>query len=302
MMKKTRVLMCLLTSSVIFSMAAADGYAQSASAAMDEIAILREDLKILQRQMYRANNEVNPTSAADFAVKIGEFDEEIRKMTGRIDELEFKIKGLEDKIDLINKDIDVRIKMLEGKPIAPTASDAGAVSISEAAKSKKFAPKVAADAPKSVTGESVAKGEDLAPVKTKSAEELYQAGLEALKTSDYATADQNFNSILKRYPNDKLAGNAQYWLGEVYYAKKDWQRAAIAFAKGIEKYKNGTNGILSLRPSFFLASCTREGVLTRPLRKEGRVSVSKPSTCSCCRSGRAFSQSSRLRTRWMGPS
>ena len=246
MMKKTRVLMCLLTSSVIFSMAAADGYAQSASAAMDEIAILREDLKILQRQMYRANNEVNPTSAADFAVKIGEFDEEIRKMTGRIDELEFKIKGLEDKIDLINKDIDVRIKMLEGKPIAPTASDAGAVSISEAAKSKKFAPKVAADAPKSVTGESVAKGEDLAPVKTKSAEELYQAGLEALKTSDYATADQNFNSILKRYPNDKLAGNAQYWLGEVYYAKKDWQRAAIAFAKGIEKYKNGTKGPDSL--------------------------------------------------------
>ena len=177
MMKKTRVLMCLLTSSVIFSMAAADGYAQSASAAMDEIAILREDLKILQRQMYRANNEVNPTSAADFAVKIGEFDEEIRKMTGRIDELEFKIKGLEDKIDLINKDIDVRIKMLEGKPIAPTASDAGAVSISEAAKSKKFAPKVAADAPKSVTGESVAKGEDLAPVKTKSAEELFEERL-----------------------------------------------------------------------------------------------------------------------------
>ena len=199
--------------------------------------------------MYRSNNEINPTSAADFAVKIGEFDEEIRKLTGRIDQLEFKIQGVEDKIDLMNKDIDVRIKMIEGKPInagKAEAAEAGTVSISKAAQSGKFSPKVATNAPKSVTGDSVAKGDDLAPVKTKSAADLYQAGLDALKTSDYATADQNFNSILKRYPDDKLAGNAQYWLGEVYYAKKDWQRAAIAFAKGIEKYKDGAKGADSL--------------------------------------------------------
>lgn len=248
-MKKTNFITFLTTGITVLSAVSFEAFAQSANAAMDEIAILREDLKILQRQVYRSNNEINPTSAADFAVKIGEFDEEIRKLTGRIDQLEFKIQGLEDKIDLMNKDIDVRIKMIEGKPInagKAGVAEAGTISISKAAQSGKFSPKVATNAPKSVTGDSVAKGDDLAPVKTKSAADLYQAGLDALKTSDYATADQNFNSILKRYPDDKLAGNAQYWLGEVYYAKKDWQRAAIAFAKGIEKYKNGAKGADSL--------------------------------------------------------
>ncbi|MBP3346423.1 MAG: tol-pal system protein YbgF [Alphaproteobacteria bacterium] len=248
-MKKTNFITFLTTGTAVLFAVSFEAFAQSANAAMDEIAILREDLKILQRQVYRSNNEINPTSAADFAVKIGEFDEEIRKLTGRIDQLEFKIQGVEDKIDLMNKDIDVRIKMIEGKPInagKAEAAEAGTVSISKAAQSGKFSPKVATNAPKSVTGDSVAKGDDLAPVKTKSAADLYQAGLDALKTSDYAIADQNFNSILKRYPDDKLAGNAQYWLGEVYYAKKDWQRAAIAFAKGIEKYKDGAKGADSL--------------------------------------------------------
>ena len=35
---------------------------------------------------------------------------------------------------------------------------------------------------------------------------------------------------------DVLAGNAQYWLGETYYAQSDYKNAAIAFAEGYQKY------------------------------------------------------------------
>ena len=48
--------------------------------------------------------------------------------------------------------------------------------------------------------------------------------------------------ILSKFPNDKLAGNAQYWLGEVYYGKKDYQRAAVAFGKGYQNYKSSAKG------------------------------------------------------------
>ena len=33
-----------------------------------------------------------------------------------------------------------------------------------------------------------------------------------------------------------LAGNAQYWLGETYYVRKDYENAATAFALGYQKY------------------------------------------------------------------
>ena len=40
---------------------------------------------------------------------------------------------------------------------------------------------------------------------------------------------------MKKYPKEKLAGNAQYWLGETYYVRKNYDKAAVAFA---EAYKN----------------------------------------------------------------
>ena len=48
--------------------------------------------------------------------------------------------------------------------------------------------------------------------------------------------------ILDKHSSDKLAGNAQYWLGEVYYNDKVFDKAAVAFGKGYEKYKTGAKG------------------------------------------------------------
>ena len=44
------------------------------------------------------------------------------------------------------------------------------------------------------------------------------------------------SAFVQRYPNDPLAGNAQYWLGETYYVRKDYENAATAFAEGYQKY------------------------------------------------------------------
>ena len=209
---------------------------------MNEIAAIRQELEILQRQVYREQNDgiSNPRSAADIAVKIGEFDEKLRRLSGQVDEANYKIRQLENKIELINKDVDVRIKMIEGKPVS---GNGGAVSASAA---EKFKAPVAVGAPQAVTGDSIAKGDDLAPVKTKAIQQIYDEGLEAVKISDYAVAEQRINEILKKAPDDKLAGNAQYWLGEVFYGQKNYQKAAVAFAKVIEKYKDGPKGPDSL--------------------------------------------------------
>ena len=207
---------------------------------VNEMETLRQELQILQRQVYREQNDniANPRSAADIAVKIGEFDEKVRQLSGQFDEVNYKIKQLENKIDLINKDVDVRLKMIEGKPIAGM----GAASAEPA----KFNAPVAAGAPKSLTGDAISKGEDLTPVKTKPIQQIYEEGLEAVKVNNYALAEQRFNEILRKAPEDKLAGTAQYRLGEVFYGQKNYQKAAVAIAKVIEKYKNGSKGADSL--------------------------------------------------------
>ena len=220
-------------------MAVAAVFLSAQTAAIErELAALREDVQVLQRQAYRdKENGITPASAQDVAVKMGAFDETLRQLVGHVDELEYKLKQLQEKMELMNKDIDVRIKMIEGKPIE------GGMGTVPLAAAPKFQAPVASSAPKSIVG---AKGDDLPAVKTESAEQIYQQGLDALNGGNPDLAEQKFTVVLTKFPDHKLAGNAQYWLGEAYYSKKDFAKAAVAFAKGYQKYKNGNKGADSL--------------------------------------------------------
>ena len=186
---------------------------------------IREDLKILQRRTYNENDDNSKVE-----VRIGRLDELVRSTAGRLDELDHKIGRLEEKIDLINRDMDVRMKLLEGKKI----ESSGAAVVDN---SPKFSAPVAKDAPTSIVGGAISGG-DLQPLKKPTAADIYQQGLQALKDADFDQAEESFNTILSKFPQDKLAGNAQYWLGETYYARKDFERAAVAFGKGYQGYEN----------------------------------------------------------------
>ena len=41
---------------------------------------------------------------------------------------------------------------------------------------------------------------------------------------------------LKKIEPDDLMPNIQYWLGEVFYAQKNFEKAIVAFGEGLEKY------------------------------------------------------------------
>ncbi len=204
----------------------------SDNALQRQIDQIKEDLQILQRQLARGGAI---GSSQDVVVQVSQMDETLRQAVGRMDMIEHQLKTLDDKINMINKDIDVRIKMIEGKPI-----EGGGMSNQYAP--KKFDAPIAKGAPASVIGGAVSKGEDLPEVKTKSAEQIYQEGLDAINSGNNDEAADRFTAVLTKFPNHKLAANAQYWLGESYYGKKDYAKAAVAFAKGYEKYKDGNKG------------------------------------------------------------
>jgi tol-pal system protein YbgF len=49
----------------------------------------------------------------------------------------------------------------------------------------------------------------------------------------------SLRTFLKTYPRNDYADNAQYWLGEAYYAQKDYQHALVEFRATIETYPRG---------------------------------------------------------------
>ena len=74
------------------------------------------------------------------------------------------------------------------------------------------------------------------------ADQMYHDAMKKLQDGDNAGAERGFKTFLQTNPKHTLAGNAQYWLGESYYARKDYQNAMTAFAEGYKNYKTSPKG------------------------------------------------------------
>jgi tol-pal system protein YbgF len=66
---------------------------------------------------------------------------------------------------------------------------------------------------------------------------LYALARKKLDAGDTGAARQLLGEFLAKFKNDELAGNAQYWLGETYYAEKRWNDAIGQFQKVLKEYK-----------------------------------------------------------------
>ncbi len=66
---------------------------------------------------------------------------------------------------------------------------------------------------------------------------LYNLARQKLDAGQTAQARALLQDFLARYGKDELAPNAQYWLGETYYAEKKWNDAIVEFQKVLKEYK-----------------------------------------------------------------
>jgi tol-pal system protein YbgF len=81
---------------------------------------------------------------------------------------------------------------------------------------------------------------------TGNAKQLYETAYGYLMQRDYSAAQNAFEDFLQRYPQDSLAGNAQYWLGESHFVRGEYKAAAGSFLKGYQTYAGNARAADSL--------------------------------------------------------
>lgn len=64
----------------------------------------------------------------------------------------------------------------------------------------------------------------------------YRDAFLLLKQGRYVESIEAFQQFLSTYPNSKYAANAQYWLAEAVYVRKQYAQALIEFSKVIDDY------------------------------------------------------------------
>jgi tol-pal system protein YbgF len=145
-------------------------------------------------------------------------------LTGQLEQLQYRNQQLQQQMEKMQADYEYRLDSLEkgkaGPRPAPTPP-AGSGNLAAGAPPP-------ASAPPSGGGPQ--------------GEALYHDAFKLLQDGDYAGAERGFKAFVQRNPQHVLAGNAQYWLGETYYARREYQNAMVAFAEGYKNYKASPKG------------------------------------------------------------
>jgi tol-pal system protein YbgF len=67
-------------------------------------------------------------------------------------------------------------------------------------------------------------------------DQLYQGGVRDYNSAKYDVAAGEFSDVLKYYPQDNLAGNAQFYLGEIAYRQGDYKTAIQSYDAVLEQF------------------------------------------------------------------
>ncbi len=95
---------------------------------------------------------------------------------------------------------------------------------------------VPADAPIDLS--AIANGGQVASLgpATGSARDDYETAYNYILSGDYQLAEAGFRQFLANYPDDRLAADAQYWVGESLFTRGLFREAAIEFLAGYRSY------------------------------------------------------------------
>lgn len=159
--------------------------------------------------------------------RLNQLQQTLTMITGQLEQLQYRNQQLQQQMEKMQADYEYRLDTLE--------------------KGGKAGPRPAAPPPSAGPAPTPPSGGNLAaaaasPGGGAQGEALYHDAFKLLQDGDYAGAERGFKAFVQRNPQHVLAGNAQYWLGETYYARRDYQNAMVAFAEGYKAYKTSPKG------------------------------------------------------------
>lgn len=147
--------------------------------------------------------------------------EEIARLRGQIETLTYELEQAKQRQQDFYLDLDSRLRRLETPP-ADTGAAAGQMDEQAISRS-------------------------------------YDAALELFKAAKYADAASAFAAFVQQHPQSRLAPNAQYWLGNAWFAQRDCTRAIEAQSLVLAQYPDSEKA-----PDAMLAIATCQQDLGNP--------------------------------------
>lgn len=204
--------------------------------------------------------------AADLLVRTTRLENQLRQLSGQIEQLQFENRRLSEQLGKFQQDVDFRLNERGGGRPAQSAPR----QVAPQRRGDAFDPSQqqgAAGAPRPLGGGTIGgvieedfaaapgqgpldlqgvgrgapqgalpppgprSGPSIAATGPATAKDAYDLAYASILRKEYEQAEMGFRQFLQNFPRDRLAVDATYWLGETYFQRQRYREAAEQFLK-----------------------------------------------------------------------
>lgn len=208
---------------------------------------------------------VTLVQSGDAALRLGQLQEQVRDLNGRIEELGFQLLQMQEQMRQMQQDNEFRFQELEkaggNKQTRIAPANSGNQNKQTAATGLPGVEDMTTSST-GATGESPAKLGTLTfdengnmvtspgsgipaangTASLNSPVDLYQAGYSHMLAGDYKLAEKMFRDYVDIYPDGPQAADAMFWLGEAQYSQNRFTDAARTFLDAHKRYPQADKG------------------------------------------------------------
>jgi tol-pal system protein YbgF len=185
-------------------------------------------------------------------------ESEVRQLRGEVERLSYENKRLKSQQNDLYTDLDQRLRSLQANSqsappmqapaaipsnqlavepvVSPQVPATGTRPPSTGAAGTAQTPQVPATAPSAVSSARPQQIIQMAPVDPAQEQADYKDAFNLLKAGKYDEAIRAYSDFLRKYPSGSYAANAQYWLGEANYVRRQFPAAIQEFQKVVTNY------------------------------------------------------------------
>jgi len=231
---------------------------------------LKKDIKTLEKAVYSQSNESNFSTSKTLTsndedvltrhlLKLSEIEQQFQELTNKFEEINFKIDRLSTRLSKVQADNQLRFQELEvgaetnkvtstkNKKSLPGSSepqDLGTISYKDTETKELVQKTQSVETTGAIVTETFVSEEKILP--KGSPKEQYNFATSLLKQGDYSTAERALREFVIENPEDKMAGNAQYWYAETFRIRQLYTDAASAYLEGYQKYPKSEKAAINL--------------------------------------------------------
>ena len=226
-------------------------------AAINQIQIISEDLKTLEKAIYKKSDVLNTTSSSNnlnedvltkHLLRLNEIEDQFRELTNKFEEINFKMDKLSTRVTKMQSDTQLRISDLENYSGDKKIKENKKVNLPGTSKPQDFGANPGYstnDLPEEQETNSIGTTAAVITSETdrsnsllpdKGPKEQYDFAISFMKIGDYETAEFALKEFIDKNKDHDLAGNAQYWYGETFRIRQLYSDAATAYLDGYQNY------------------------------------------------------------------